>query len=53
MFILVLLRFLDANNNNEPFNKERINKIMPVDKYVGGIEDACMHLLYAGSYKST
>ena len=41
------LRFLDANNNNEPFNKERINKIMPVDKYVGGIEHACMHLLYA------
>ncbi len=41
------LRFPDANNSNEPFDKEIINKILPVDKYVGGIEHACMHLLYA------
>jgi len=29
------------------FNPEKINKMLPVDKYVGGPEHACMHLLYA------
>lgn len=41
------LRYPDNLNTNMPFNKEIINKILPVDKYVGGIEHACMHLLYA------
>lgn len=41
------LRYPDAHNANEPFNKELINKVLPVDKYVGGVEHACMHLLYA------
>ncbi|MDD4187310.1 MAG: class I tRNA ligase family protein [Bacilli bacterium] len=41
------LRFPDANNDKEAFNKDIINKILPVDKYVGGIEHAVMHLLYA------
>ena len=41
------LRYPDAHNDKEPFNKALINKILPVDKYVGGIEHACMHLLYA------
>ncbi len=41
------LRYPDNLNEKEPFNKEIINKILPVDKYVGGIEHACMHLLYA------
>lgn len=41
------LRYPDAKNNEKPFDKEIINKILPVDKYVGGIEHACMHLLYA------
>ena len=41
------LRYPDAHNDKEPFNKDLINKILPVDKYVGGIEHACMHLLYA------
>ena len=36
------LRYPDNLNEKEPFNK-----ILPVDKYVGGIEHACMHLLYA------
>ena len=39
------LRYPDNLNTNMPFNKEIINKILPVDKYVGGIEHACMHLL--------
>lgn len=41
------LRYPDAQNSKEPFNPELINKILPVDKYVGGAEHACMHLLYA------
>ncbi len=41
------LRYPDAKNNQEPFNPEIINKMLPVDKYVGGAEHACMHLLYA------
>lgn len=41
------LRYPDARNEKEAFNPEIINKILPVDKYVGGIEHACMHLLYA------
>lgn len=41
------LRYPDANNDKAAFDKELINKIMPVDKYIGGAEHACMHLLYA------
>lgn len=41
------LRYPDAHNDKEPFNRELIDKMLPVDKYVGGIEHACMHLLYA------
>lgn len=41
------LRYPDARNAKEPFNPEIINKMLPVDKYVGGAEHACMHLLYA------
>ena len=38
------LRYLDVNNENEPFDLEIINKNMPVDIYVGGIEHAMTHL---------
>ena len=41
------LRYPDNKNDKAPFNPELINKILPVDKYVGGPEHACMHLLYA------
>ncbi len=41
------LRYPNAKNNDIPFDKELINKLLPVDKYIGGIEHACMHLLYA------
>lgn len=41
------LRYPDAKNSKEPFNPSKINKMLPVDKYVGGAEHACMHLLYA------
>ena len=41
------LRYADNKNEDAPFDPEKINKILPVDKYVGGPEHACMHLLYA------
>jgi len=41
------LRYPDAHNDSQPFNTEWIDKMLPVDKYVGGAEHACMHLLYA------
>ncbi|MGL5648403.1 MAG: leucine--tRNA ligase [Clostridium sp.] len=41
------LRYPDNKNSDAPFNPELINKMLPVDKYVGGPEHACMHLLYA------
>lgn len=41
------LRYPDAHNDKEPFNKDIVDKLLPVDKYVGGVEHACMHLLYA------
>ncbi|MBR5900367.1 MAG: leucine--tRNA ligase [Clostridia bacterium] len=41
------LRYPDSKNSKEPFNTEIINKMLPVDKYVGGAEHACMHLLYS------
>ncbi|SNX53341.1 leucine--tRNA ligase [Thermoanaerobacterium sp. RBIITD] len=41
------LRYPDNKNDKEPFNKKLIDKMLPVDKYIGGAEHACMHLLYA------
>ena len=41
------LRYPDNKNADAPFNPDIINKMLPVDKYVGGPEHACMHLLYA------
>lgn len=41
------LRYPDNKNDKAPFVSELINKMLPVDKYIGGAEHACMHLLYA------
>jgi len=40
------IRFLN-NKLKIPFNNEDINKYLPVDKYIGGIEHAILHLLYS------
>lgn len=40
-------RYPDNKNNEKIFDTEWINKMLPVDKYVGGPEHAAMHLLYA------
>ncbi|MBQ8725640.1 MAG: leucine--tRNA ligase [Clostridia bacterium] len=41
------LRYPDNKNEDMPFDPDIINQMLPVDKYVGGPEHACMHLLYA------
>lgn len=41
------LRYPDNKNSVKAFDTEWIDKILPVDKYVGGAEHAAMHLLYA------
>ncbi|OVE76207.1 leucine--tRNA ligase [bacterium E08(2017)] len=41
------LRYCDPNNAEQAFDKDAISKWMPVDQYIGGIEHATMHLIYA------
>lgn len=41
------LRYPDNKNDKMAWDPEKINKILPVDMYVGGAEHAVMHLLYA------
>lgn len=41
------LRYPDNKNSEKPFDTDLINKMLPVDKYIGGPEHAAMHLLYA------
>ena len=41
------LRFIDPHNESEPWSKELENYWMPIDLYVGGVEHAVLHLLYA------
>ena len=40
-------RFLDSKNQDKPFDINKIQKFTPVDKYIGGIEHAILHLLYS------
>ena len=40
------LRYADPHNAELPFAKEKVDRWMPVDQYVGGIEHAILHLMY-------
>lgn len=44
------LRYPNPDNNTQAWNQEDINYWLPVDLYVGGIEHAILHLLYARFY---
>ncbi|MFQ8603168.1 MAG: leucine--tRNA ligase [Anaerovoracaceae bacterium] len=41
------LRYCDAKNSEEAFSKDKIKYWMNVDQYIGGVEHAILHLMYA------
>ncbi len=41
------LRYCDPKNEKEAFNKEKADYWMDVDQYIGGVEHAILHLMYA------
>ena len=41
------LRYCDAQNKDEAFSKEKTDYWMNVDQYIGGVEHAILHLMYA------
>lgn len=41
------LRFCSPDAGDVPFRREDVDKWMPLDQYVGGVEHATMHLIYA------
>ncbi|MCF0104389.1 MAG: leucine--tRNA ligase [Eggerthellaceae bacterium] len=44
------LRYADPHNDQLPFAKGCVDRWLPVDRYIGGIEHAIMHLLYSRFY---
>lgn len=41
------LRYCDPKNDKLPFSREEVDYWMPVDQYIGGVEHAILHLMYA------
>lgn len=44
------LRYVDNKNDKELISKEKADRYLPVDMYVGGVEHAVLHLLYSRFY---
>lgn len=44
------LRYVDSHNDKELVNREKADKLLPVDMYIGGVEHAVLHLLYSRFY---
>ena len=44
------LRYVDNHNQKELVSREKADKYLPVDMYVGGVEHAVLHLLYSRFY---
>ena len=44
------LRYVDPKNDQELVSREKADKYLPVDMYIGGVEHAVLHLLYARFY---
>jgi len=40
------MKYCDPRSDHEPFSRDEVNRAMPVDQYIGGVEHAVMHLLY-------
>ncbi len=40
-------RYCDPKNDKEPWSREAVDYWMPVDQYIGGVEHAILHLMYA------
>jgi leucyl-tRNA synthetase len=41
------LRYCDAQNDRAPWDRDVVDRWMPVDQYIGGVEHAILHLMYA------
>jgi leucyl-tRNA synthetase len=41
------IRYCDPHNSAQPWSREIVDHWMPVDQYIGGIEHAILHLMYA------
>ena len=44
------LRYVDVHNDKELVSREKADKYLPVDMYIGGVEHAVLHLLYSRFY---